>query len=161
LNLERGLRFRAEASFILGSLRKQIMKDVFLQRARQLRSARELIEEERLFASATALLSVHSAIALNDALLSIWRGRAVKSEDHREATRATQSECRIRKLDSAGVRHLEALIQNKSQISYGDAPVTYEKAMALALSARRFEAWTFKTCKELAQWEQRQPAPSG
>jgi len=132
------------------------MNDVFLQRARQLRSARELVEEESLFASATALLSVHSGIALNDALLAVWRGRPVKSEDHQEAIRATESESRTRKLDSAGIRHLVALIKSKSPISYGDEPVTYEKARALAESARRFEAWTFKTCKELAQWEQQQ-----
>jgi hypothetical protein len=117
-----------------------------------------LIEEEAAFASATALLSVHSGIALNDALLTAWRGKPVKGEDHREAVRATEAECKTRKLTPAGVKHLNALIRSKSEVSYGDQVVTHEKAEALAESARRFEAWTFKNCKELALWEQRQSA---
>jgi hypothetical protein len=134
------------------------MIQVFVARARQLRTARELIEEEAAFASATALLSVHSGIALNDALLTAWRGKPVKGEDHREAVRATEAECKTRKLTPAGVKHLNALIRSKSEVSYGDQVVTHEKAEALAESARRFEAWTFKNCKELALWEQRQSA---
>jgi hypothetical protein len=132
------------------------MNDVFAARARQLRSARQLVEEEIAFASATALLSVHSGIALNDALLSVWRGKTLKSEDHRAAVRATEAECKARKLDTSGIRHLDTLIRSKSSISYGDEPVTQEKAKALAVTASRFEAWTFKTCKEIAQWERQQ-----
>ena len=49
------------------------MNDVFVARARQLRSARELVQDESSFASATALLAVHSGIALNDALLDASR----------------------------------------------------------------------------------------
>ncbi len=134
------------------------MNQVFVARARQLRTARELIVEEAAFASATALLSVHSAIALNDALLTIWRGKPRKGEDHREAVRATEAECKARKLATAGVRHLDALVRSKTEVSYGDKVVTHERAEALAEAAKRFETWTFKNCKEIAIWEQQQPA---
>jgi len=134
------------------------MNQVFVARARQLRTARELIEEEVAFAAATALLSVYSGIALNDALLTVWRGKPLKGEDHREAVRATEAECKARKLAPAGVRHLDALVRSKSEVSYGDKVVTHEKAEALAEAAKRFEAWTFKNCKEIAIWEQQQSA---
>jgi hypothetical protein len=134
------------------------MNDVFVARARQLRSARELFREESAFASATALLSVHSGIALNDALLTVWSGKPLKGEDHRAAVRATEAQCKTRKVDAAGVRHLAALIHSKAAVSYGDEAVSHQKAEALALAAARFEAWTFKNCKEIAQWEQRQSA---
>jgi hypothetical protein len=134
------------------------MNQVFVARARQLRTARELIVEEVAFASATALLSVHSAIALNDALLTVWRGKPLKGEDHRGAVRATEAECKARKLATAGVRHLGDLVRSKSEVSYGDKVVTHEKAEALAEAAKRFEAWTFKNCKEIAIWEQQQSA---
>jgi len=134
------------------------MNQVFVATARQLRTARELIEEEVAFAAATALLSVYSGIALNDALLTVWRGKPLKGEDHREAVRATEAECKARKLAPAGVRRLDALVRSKSEVSYGDKVVTHEKAEALAEAAKRFEAWTFKNCKEIAIWEQQQSA---
>jgi hypothetical protein len=134
------------------------MDQVFVARAKQLRNARELIEHDSAFASATALLAVHSGIALNDALLTIWCGTPTKGENHSDAVRVTKSECRTRKLDDRGVRHLESLIRSKSAISYGDEVVTYEKAAALAETAKRFESWIFSICKELARWEQQQSA---
>ena len=132
------------------------MNQVFVARARQLRTARELIEEEVAFAAATALLAVHSGITLNDALLTVWRGKPLKGEDHRQAVRATKALCKARNLAPAGVKHLDALVRCKSAISYGDTVVTHEKAEALAQAAKRFEAWTFKNCKEIAIWEQQQ-----
>ncbi len=135
------------------------MNAVFISRARQLRSARELLEEERFYSSATALLAVLSAIALNDALLSVWLGPSPKRRRHSAAVKATRDVCLERKVDTGGLKHLADLINNKSAVSYGNQEVTSEKAAALALAARRFEAWMYKICKELAQWEQQPSVP--
>ena len=132
------------------------MNGVFLARAKQLRSARELVEDDAGYASATALLAVHTGIALNDALLLVWSGKPLKGKDHRASVRATEAQCRLRKLQADGVRHLSTLVQNKSAVSYGDEPVTQKQALALAEAAKRFEAWTFKNCKELVLWDQQQ-----
>ena len=129
------------------------MNDVFITRAKQLRTARELIQEDRSFASATALLAIHQGIALNDALLLIWNGAPTKGKDHQASVRATEAQCRSRRLPPEGIRHLATLIRNKSAVSYGDEPVSHKQALALADAARRFEAWTLKNCKELVPWD--------
>jgi hypothetical protein len=130
------------------------MNDVFVARASELRSARELVQDEASYASATALLAVHSAISLNDALLALWNGKPIKSDDHQSSVRATESQCRQRKVKPDGVRHLARLIGSKSAVAYGDKPVTHVQALALAEAASRFEAWAYKNCEELATWKQ-------
>lgn len=132
--------------------------DVFVGRAKQLRFVRDLVEPDASCSSATALLAVHSAIALNDALLTIWHGRRQRGQDHLEAARETDRQCRKRGLNRSGVRHLTSLLSQKTAVSYGDTRVSHEAAQALAETSRRFETWTFQTCKELATWDRQQPA---
>ncbi len=127
--------------------------EVFVQPAKQLRTVVDLVEGEASTAYATALLAVHAAIALNDALLSAWIEKPRKGLDHLQPVEETSKQCQRRPLNPSGVNQLRSLIHQKSAISHGDQRVSHEKALALAEASRRFEAWTFSNCKELAQWD--------
>jgi hypothetical protein len=130
---------------------QQSMFDVFLQRAEQLSRARQLVEEkDERCAAAIALLSVHTAIALNDALLFKLSGKHTHTEDHMEAVREMRRRCSARRLDPKGIRQLEKLISAKSAVSYGAKAVTSDYAAGLSVAAQRFEAWTYLQFKELA-----------
>lgn len=93
------------------------------------------------YASAVALLAIHSAIAFNDAVLIKLAGKRPMGEDHRSASQATIKNCKKWKINDAGVRHLTTLIGRKTDIAYGDKAVEQELAMAMPVAAERFEAW--------------------
>jgi hypothetical protein len=126
------------------------MIEVFLERARQLASARDLLREDAAFSSVTALLSVHTAIALNDALLIRLSGARFRGEDHMSAARETRQQCRSRHLDDSGVKQLHTLLSSKSNVSYGDSEVTLKIALALSVASDRFEVWVYARLKEVA-----------
>lgn len=127
--------------------------EVFVARAEQLRLARELVREDADYASATALLAVHSAISLNDALLMQWTGKRSKGTSHQEAVDQTERECGKRRIERNGLKHLRSLVGDKSDISYGEKRVSHSKALVLAEAAGKFEAWAFKNCKEIVPWD--------
>lgn len=118
--------------------------EVFIERADQLSEVRKLLNEEPRYASATALLSVHSAIALNDAVLIRLTGRKTSSKNHLEAVNRTVAACKAKGIDSKGLDHLKRLISAKSEVSYGDEAVTFEVATKLSTAADRFQNWAEK-----------------
>lgn len=119
---------------------------VFLKRTDQLAYVRELVKNDP-YPSATALLSVHSAIALNDAVLTVLTGSPYKGKDHRQAVSRTESTCREAKLEHKGIKHLANLVKKKTDISYGDRETTSDEAERLRSDAERFETWAFKLLK--------------
>ena len=126
------------------------MVEIFLERAKQLSGARDLVQEDEEFASATALLSVHSAIALNDALLLKLKGKLVKGQDHMASVRETAKRCKARKLDSTGIKQITTLIAAKTRVSYEDKSVSFALAYKLAIASQRFEVWAYKRLEEIA-----------
>lgn len=96
------------------------------------------------YKSAVALLAVHSAIALNDAVLEKLTGTVPTSKDHAEGHRQTRAACARKKIDSGGVQHLERLITNKTGYSYSGI-VDERKAQDAALKAQRFATWAYAT----------------
>lgn len=106
------------------------------------------------YSSATALLAVHSAISLNDALLVQWTGKRAKGNSHQQAVTQTDSECSKRQIEKTGLKHLRSLVSDKSEISYGSKRISHETALGLSEAAKRFEAWAFKNCKEIVPWDQ-------
>jgi hypothetical protein len=118
--------------------------ETYKSRGAQLASVRDLIKDDAAYPSATALLAVHSAIALNDALLTNFSGQPPKGQDHMEAVRQIDKDCRKRRIDRAGIAHLKKLVSAKTKISYGPANTTQEQAQALAVAAERFETWVYK-----------------
>jgi hypothetical protein len=126
------------------------MVEIFLERAKQLSEARKLIELDTEYASATALLAVHSAIALNDAILLKLSGRIFRGEDHMAAVREVTKRCRARRLDTSGITQLKALVAAKTRISYGPQSVTFAYAYELSVASRRFAVWSYKRLEEIA-----------
>jgi hypothetical protein len=125
------------------------MVEVYLERALQLSDARDLIQDEPPYAAATALLSVHTAIALNDALLLKLGAKSLKHDDHMASVRETAKRCKAKRIDCAGVTQLRKLVSAKSKVSYGDQVVSFDFASALSLASQRFEAWVYGQFKEL------------
>ena len=123
------------------------MVEVFLERARQLSIARDLVREDAEYASATALLAVHTAIAVNDALLMELSGERYKGADHRRALKATERMCTAKNIRTAGLKHFRTLLSKKTDVSYGEDRISFETASALAYSSQRFEEWALSILK--------------
>lgn len=116
--------------------------EVYRSRALQLANAMKLCGDDLLsYASAVALLAVHSAISYNDALHVRLTGKRPKGEDHKDAIRSVRKACAKVDIDPAGIKHLERLLNAKTEISYGDRKVNTEHAQVLSIAAERFQAW--------------------
>lgn len=116
--------------------------EVYQSRALQLANAMRLCAEDcPSYASAVALLAVHSAISYNDALHIRLTGGRPKGEDHKSAAWSTEKACRKAKIDPAGLKHLEKLLSAKTDISYGSRAVNTERAQILSTTAERFVRW--------------------
>lgn len=83
----------------------------------------QLLDLDVAFGPAVGLHAVHSGIALTDAVLVAEEGSRSKEDDHRIAAKALEKLCVARRLDDAGVKHLRALLSNKTRYSYGDDEV--------------------------------------
>lgn len=115
---------------------------VYHRRARQLASAMKLCQDGMPdYASAAALLAVHSAISYSDAILVGLGGARPRGENHREAITALKRICTGAKIEPQGIAHLQKLLSAKTEISYGDKPVGEIRIMALCAAAFRFEKW--------------------
>jgi hypothetical protein len=119
------------------------MIEIFLERARQLALARDLIRDDRSYSAATALLSVHTAIAMNDALMFGLTGKRSRSMDHSRAIIETERACTSKKLNRSGLKHLKWLLSKKTDVSYGDESVSFEAASSLANTSERFQEWAY------------------
>lgn len=115
---------------------------VYHDRALQLTNAMKLCRDDlSSYASAAALLAIHSAISYNDALLIKLGGRRSRGEDHKQAIEAIRRACGTAKIKPHGVEHLRKLIGSKTDVSYGDRGLTTEKAEVLCVLAERFQVW--------------------
>lgn len=116
--------------------------EVYRSRALQLANAMRLCAEDcSSYASAVALLAVHSAISFNDALCIQLLGERPNSNDHRDAIPLATRACKKARIDTAGIKHLERLLSAKTDISYGDRAVNTERAQKLSTTAERFVKW--------------------
>lgn len=123
--------------------------DVYYRRAIQLADAMRLCQDDMAaYASAAALLAVHSAISYSDALLIMLTSRRSHGENHRDAVRTLKMACTSAKIDQQGVAHFQKLLNAKTNISYGDQQVDDERAKALCITAGRFQAWVEKRIAE-------------
>ena len=115
---------------------------VYHRRATQLADAMKLCQDDlAVYASAVALLAVHSAISFNDAILIGLGGARPRGENHREAVTALKRICTQAGIDHRGITHFQRLLNAKTDISYGDKQVDVERVTALYMAAERFQAW--------------------
>jgi hypothetical protein len=72
------------------------------------------------YRSGIALLAVHSAISLNDAITSGMTGKKNKQQDHSVAVTGLEKIAKRRRIaDLKGVGHFRWLLLEKSKIAYG------------------------------------------
>jgi len=115
---------------------------VYHRRARQLAGAMKLCKDGMPeYASAVALLAVHSAISYSDALLIGLGGKRPRGENHQEAATALKRVCTGAKIEPQGIAHLQKLLSAKTDVSYGEKPVNEVRITALCDAATRFETW--------------------
>jgi hypothetical protein len=93
------------------------------------------------FASAAALLAVHSAISYSDALSVGLSGARPRGENHREAITALKRACTGAKVNHDGIAHLQRLLGAKSDVAYGEKQIDSERVTALCIAAERFQVW--------------------
>ncbi|MBW4038290.1 MAG: hypothetical protein HIU91_05305 [Acidobacteria bacterium] len=117
------------------------MLDIFIERGNQLSESRRLMADSPDYSSALALVSIHCAIALNDALLVKLTGKHDVATDHTVAAKRTKRQCSSKKIPASGIKHLEDLLKAKTRVSYSDQRTTFETANRLAVASERFEAW--------------------
>jgi hypothetical protein len=103
------------------------------------------------YAPAIGLLSVHSCIALADAVLVAVEGRWTKAEDHAEAARRLREWCGAKRLADSGLKHFEWLLGRKNHFSYNDDIVKDEDLLLAKVKMEQFFAWAFQTFPAVAQ----------
>jgi len=109
------------------------------------------------YGNAVALLAVHCAISLTDAIMIGCTGKRCNEEDHRAAVRALSRLCGERRLDADGIKHFSWLIERKTQFAYGDRRLDPDKDVKSAvLRADRFTAWAYRIFPEIAKAGQEQ-----
>ena len=115
---------------------------VYYRRASQLADAMKLCRDGLTsYASAVALLAVHSAISYSDAILIGLGGGRPRGESHREAVAALKRACTRAKIDQQGVTHFQKLLSVKTDVSYGEKHIDDGKVEALYVTAERFQVW--------------------
>ncbi len=119
---------------------------VYHRRATQLADAMRLCHDDLAgYASAAALLAVHSAISYNDAVILGLGGQRPRKRDHKMAVPDLKRACSGARIDSQvsnqGIEQLKKLLGAKTDISYGDKHVDDEWIAALCIAAERFQVW--------------------
>jgi hypothetical protein len=123
--------------------------DTYYRRAIQLADAMRLCQDDLpAYASAAALLAVHSAISYNDAVLIGLGSRRPRSENHRAAVSALKQACTREGVDHQGIPHFEKLLSAKTDISYGEKHVDDERIAKLCTYAERFQKWEERTLQQ-------------
>jgi hypothetical protein len=112
----------------------------------------KLIQDEKDYAEAVPLLAVHSAISLADAILVGLTGERGSDRNHRETVNALQQLCASKERSSDGLKHLQWLLANKTELIYGDKRLDPDTQVKNAgLHAERFAAWAYPAFPEIAR----------
>jgi hypothetical protein len=126
----------------------EIRVRVHHDRALQLANAMELCHDGmEAYASAVALLAVHSAVSYDDAVLIKLTGQRSRSQDHKKAVAAITKACKKGKIRTEGIKHLDKLVGAKTYVSYGDKEVDGLTVEVLYVAAERFQAWAERLLK--------------
>ena len=105
--------------------------------------------------TSVALLAVHSAISLNDAIMVAITGRRGKDSEHGKAALELGRLCTRLKIKSThGVQHLSWLLSNKTDIAYGERRLDDSFLKMSVEKAERFSNWAYTTFREVLRFEQ-------
>lgn len=102
------------------------------------------------YRSGIALLAVHSAISLNDAIAAGLTGKAGRHQDHVEAAAELQRLAKKHGVGNLnGVGHLRWLLSEKTSIAYGRYRLDDAFVRLSVSRAERFHAWAYNYFKEI------------
>lgn len=119
--------------------------DHFLQAMKKL-AALELAP----YRTGIALLAVHSAISLNDAITAGVTGKRGKHEDHSAAVTQLERISRKHHIENrSGIGHFRGLLAEKTRIAYGNERLDDSLVLLSISRAERFHAWAYNYFKEI------------
>ena len=102
------------------------------------------------YRTGVALLAVHSAISLNDAITAGLTGKTNKHQDHLSAASHLEALARnFRLVNLNGVVHLRWLLHEKTRIAYGRERLDDGMVVQSINRAERFHAWAYNYFKEI------------
>lgn len=102
------------------------------------------------YRTSVALLAVHSAISLNDAITAGLTGKRNKYQDHLSAGSQLEAFARTFRLGNLnGIVHLRWLLNEKTRIAYGRERLDDAVVLQSINRAERFHAWAYNYFKEI------------
>jgi hypothetical protein len=102
------------------------------------------------YRTSIALLAVHSAISLNDAITASVTGKSSRHQDHLAAVQELERiarKHRIRNLN--GIGHFRWLLTEKTRIAYGRERLDDALIHMSVDRAERFHSWAYNYFKEV------------
>jgi hypothetical protein len=114
----------------------------------------DLADNLHRYGYAVALLAVHAAISIADAILIACTGQRSNERDHRTVLNNLRGLCGSHGADQEGVRQLTWLLSQKTDFAYGDKRIDFSKDVTHArVSADRFFAWAYRHFPEIGRIE--------
>jgi hypothetical protein len=97
-----------------------------------------------------ALLAVHSAISLNDAITTGITGKRCRHQDHLAAVRDLEGISRKHRVQNLnGIGHFRWLLTEKTNIAYGRRRLDDALIRMSIDRAERFHSWAYNYFKEI------------
>jgi hypothetical protein len=97
-----------------------------------------------------ALLAVHSAISLNDAITAGITGKRSKYQDHLAAVKELEGISRKYRVENLnGIGHLRWLLAEKTRIAYSRERLDDALVLLSISRAERFHSWAYNYFKEI------------
>ena len=128
-------------------------------RAESFREGMSLLADDLpSYGNAVALLAVHSAISIADAVLIACTGRRCNEPDHRSVLKPLRTLASSRRADPTGIGQLAWLVSRKTDFAYGDRSILDNDIANAKFKAERFLAWAYKNFPEIRRSEEEHDA---
>jgi hypothetical protein len=136
------------------ALHHRARAESFLRGMRDLKALDD--ETYSAYGQALALLAVHAAISLADAVLVGYTGKRGNEQNHQVVLGHLRNLCHSQGIDDAGVTHLTWLLGKKTDFAYGDKRLGLAGEIKMAmLKVERFVTWASNGFPEIARDEDR------
>jgi hypothetical protein len=96
--------------------------------------------------NAAALLGIHAAIALNDAVAIHQVGKRTADDQHLSAVRLLEIVCQGAGIDSRGAMRLGEIVSGKNDLAYSDRYVATDtdQVQRIRRNVERFFTWAYR-----------------
>lgn len=105
--------------------------------------------ELRRYAPAAALLAVHAAIAMCDAILVLHGEERSTSHGHEEAVARLRQLCGRLGAGDRGIAVFERLVARRGNIAHDEQRLTSKEAEAIVVQAQRFTSWAYQAFPQM------------